>query len=130
MSLLEQRPEGILTIRQVQPGRITVEARELERSFLLAPDALVEDWGPASFEYIDEAAMQSIIALQPQLVILGSGQRQRFLPPRLQALLLRQGIGIESMDNGAAARTYNLLALEGRRAVAAFVLEASAASAE
>ena len=84
----------------------------------------IEPWPPATFDAIDEAALQPIIARAPQVVLLGSGARQRFLPARLQALLMQQGIGVESMDNAAAARTYNLLAQEGRKVLAAFVLPA------
>ena len=123
MSLLQQRPEGILSVRWVQADRIAVEQNELVHSFLLMPDRL-DPWPPLTFDAIDDAALQPIIALAPQVVLLGSGARQRFLPARLQALLMQHGIGIESMDNAAAARTYNLLAQEGRRVLAAFVLPA------
>ena len=122
MSLQENRPEGILAVRGVAGDRIAVGAREFGRSFLLAPDTLVEDWPPAAIDALDEAAIDAILALQPQVVILGTGARQRFLPPALQARLLARGVGVECMDNAAAARTYNLLALEGRRVVAAFLL--------
>jgi uncharacterized protein len=126
MSLVESRPEGVLVVRWVRSGSIAVGNRELERSFLLSPEQLVENWPAADIDAVDEAAIDAILALEPELVILGSGPRQRFLPPRLQARLLQRGIGIETMDNGAAARTYNLLASEGRRVVAAFVLPGSA----
>jgi uncharacterized protein len=126
MSLVESRPEGALVVRWVRSGSIAVGNRELERSFLLSPEQLVENWPAADIDAVDEAAIDAILALEPELVILGSGPRQRFLPPRLQARLLQRGIGIETMDNGAAARTYNLLASEGRRVVAAFVLPGSA----
>lgn len=122
MSLLEQRPEGILSVRWVRPDRIAVESRELDRSFVLAPDRIVEHWPPGSVEQIDDAALDVIASLGPQVVLLGTGPSQRFLPPIRQAALLRRGIGVESMDNAAAARTYNLLAQEGRRVVAAFLL--------
>ena len=55
-------------------------------------------------------------------MLLGTGSRLMFPPPRFQAALLRRGIGLETMDNAAAARTFNLLAGEGRRVVALFLL--------
>ncbi len=122
MSLVEERPEGFHSIRAVQTERIFVDDRTLEASFVLAPDQLVEQWPPRSVEQIDAATVEPIIALQPQLVLFGTGARQRFVAPAVQALLMQRGIGVESMDNAAAARTYNLLAQEGRRVVAAFVL--------
>jgi uncharacterized protein len=122
MSLQETRPEGVLTVRWVRDDRIAVAARELTTSFLLSPDALHEDWPVAAVEQIDAATVAPLLALQPELVLIGTGPRQRLLTPRQQVELLRHGIGIEAMDNAAAARTYNLLALEGRRVVAGFVL--------
>jgi uncharacterized protein len=38
------------------------------------------------------------------------------------AAFLKRGIGVETMDNGAAARTWDILAGEGRNVVAAFIL--------
>ena len=122
MPLLEQRPEGILTVRWVREDAIGVAEHELRRSFWLTPEQLVEAWPPTTTAAIDEAALAPILALQPQLLILGTGARQQFLAPRLQAQLYSRGIGIESMDNAAAARTYNLLASEGRKVAAAFLL--------
>jgi uncharacterized protein len=121
MGLQEDRPEGILAVRWVSTDKIAVEAREFERSFLLAPDAAV-DWAPTRLQDIDDDALQAILALEPQVVILGTGPTQCFLPPRQQAFLLGRGVGIECMDNAAAARTFNLLAQEGRRVIAAFLL--------
>ncbi len=64
----------------------------------------------------------SIAALNPEVVLLGTGERQVFPPREAIVALLKRRIGVEVMDNAAASRTYNLLASEGRRAVAAFML--------
>jgi uncharacterized protein len=123
MSLQQQLPDGTLRVRWVRVDAIGVEQQERRSSFLLGTGE-IRDWSPRSHGEIDEAALDAALALQPELLLLGSGPRQRFLPPRLQALLLARGIGVECMDNGAAARTFNLLADEGRRVVAAFLIEA------
>lgn len=122
MSLLEQRPEGMHLVRWVRDEVVAVGTRELRRSFLLAPETLVESWSPQSIEQIDAAAIDALLALQPALVLLGTGVTQRMPPPRLLATFLQRGIGLEAMDNAAAGRTFNLLASEGRRVVAAFLL--------
>ncbi|NUR23598.1 Mth938-like domain-containing protein [Frateuria sp.] len=122
MDLSLERPEGYLFIRRVGEASITVVDRELSSSFLLAPDRLVEDWPVAEVATLDESAGEAVRALQPELVLLGSGSRQRFPSAAFMAGFLRRGIGIEVMDNAAAARTYDLLAGEGRRVVAAFIL--------
>ena len=60
----------------------------------------------------------------PELVILGSGRRLRFVPPALLRPLIERRIGVETMDTAAACRTFNILAGEGRRVVAALLIEA------
>lgn len=122
MSLLEQRPEGVLAVRWVRADAIAIDQRELRASFLLTPTDLIADWAPSSVDAIDDAALDAIAALRPAVVLFGTGERQRFLHPKRLAALLTKGIGVESMDNAAAARTFNLLAAEGRNVVAAFVL--------
>ena len=117
-----ERPDGYLFVRRVSERSITVVDRELEASFLLAPDQVVEHWPVIDVETLDEAAGEAVRALRPEVVLLGTGTCQRFPAPLFMAGFLRRGIGIEVMDNAAAARTYDLLAGEGRRVVAAFIL--------
>jgi uncharacterized protein len=59
-----------------------------------------------------------ILALDPELVLLGTGQRQIFPPAAFRAQFLSAGIGFEVMDTGAACRTFNVLVAEQRRVVA------------
>ncbi len=59
---------------------------------------------------------------RPELVIFGSGERLQFVSPGLYRCLIEAGIGVETMDTGAACRTYNVLASEGRSVVAALLL--------
>lgn len=122
MDLSLDRPEGYLFIRRVGERTITVMDRELGASFLLAPDRVVEGWPIDDVASLDEAAGEAVRALGPEVVLLGTGNRQQFPSAVFMAGFLRKGIGIEVMDNAAAARTYDLLASEGRRVVAAFIL--------
>ena len=125
MQLIHDRAEGYFFIRPISHQVARVIDRDLHASFVICVDRVVENWTPTRVEEIDDEAMQIIANLQPELVILGTGERQQFPHPSLLATLLRSGIGVEVMDNRAAARTYNLLAAEGRRAVAAFLLSAA-----
>ena len=125
MQLLRQDPEGTLFVRRCEAQCIVLADRELSRSFLLAADRVVEDWPVAGIEALDAAAVEAILVLEPELVLLGTGPRQRFPSPALQALFLTRGVGLEVMDNAAAARTFNVLVAEGRRPVAAFMLPAA-----
>ena len=57
-----------------------------------------------------------------RVIVIGSGDRQVFAPAATQAACLQAGVGFEVMANAAAARTFVVLAGEGRRVVAGFVL--------
>lgn len=119
------RPGDYLFVRRVAERAITVVDRELTASFLLSPQRAVEQWPVTSAQALDDQHVQSVLELKPEVVLLGTGTRQQFPPAAFMAGFLRKGIGIEVMDNAAAARTYDLLASEGRRVVAAFILPAS-----
>ncbi|WP_066456375.1 Mth938-like domain-containing protein [Castellaniella caeni] len=54
----------------------------------------------------------------PEVVIIGTGTRQTFLPPDVIRPLLQLGIGVETMTTQAAARTYNILMSEERHVLA------------
>ncbi len=125
MDLSLERPEGFLYVRRVSARGVTVIDRELTRSFLLAPDRAVENWPITAADVLDAGHVDALLALQPELVVLGTGERQAFPAAAFMAGFLRKGIGVEVMDNAAAARTYNLLAGEGRRVVAGFILPAA-----
>ena len=122
MQLSQENPDFAYVLRGTTETGVLVNQRTLERSFLVAPAALVEDWPPASVDALEPAHMEAVLALKPALVILGTGARQRFPSAAVMAALLTRGIGLEAMDNAAAARTFNVLATEGRAVVGAFLL--------
>jgi uncharacterized protein len=122
MDLSLEPTEGFLLIRRVGSHSITLLDREVAGSFLLTPDGTVASWAVDVARALDDSHVDEVLALKPELVILGTGERQVFPAAAFMAGFLRRGIGIEVMDNAAAARTYNLLASEGRRVVAGFLL--------
>ena len=123
MQLNHERPDYAWVLRGADGRRARVNDRVLERSFALAPDRLIEDWAaPATAAALEPAHLDALLALAPELLVLGTGQRQVFPSPAVMAACLTRGIGIEVMDNAAAARTYNVLAGEGRKVVVALLL--------
>lgn len=122
MQLIHDRAEGYYFIRAVRENSVVVIDRELVSSFLIAADRVIEDWPPSTVADLDAQAMRVIADLAPELVILGTGNEQKFPPQPVLLPLLSKGIGVEVMHNAAAGRTYNLLAGEGRKVVAAFIL--------
>ena len=97
-----------------------VNERELHASFISAR-RLVEDWAAAPIADSAEQ-LEPLLALDPEVLVIGTGDTQGFPPPRTMAACLARGVGLEAMTNAAAARTFNVLASEGRRVVAGFIL--------
>ncbi|UWX04406.1 Mth938-like domain-containing protein [Pseudoxanthomonas sp. NC8] len=125
MQLSHERPDYAWVLRGADGQRARVNDLILERSFILTPDRLLEDWpAPATAAALESAHMAPLLAMSPELVILGTGSRQVFPSPAVLPACLTRGIGIEVMNNAAAARTYNVLAGEGRRVVVALLLAA------
>ncbi len=103
-------------------GYVMVNNLRYERSLVVLPDRLVEDWGVAAPEAMTVAHMEGLAALAPEVLLLGTGARLVFPEPALLAPLAAAGIGLEVMDTSAACRTYNILMAEGRRVAAAIIL--------
>ena len=122
MQLFQEAPDTRYQLRSADGELARVNERELRRSFVVSPEQLLDDWRPRDIDELQPSDMEALLALQPAVVLLGSGARQRFPAPAVLAACLGRGIGIEVMDNAAAARTFNLLAGEGRRVVAGFLL--------
>ena len=122
MQLMEQRDEGLFLVRAVAQDAVHVGDRKLTASFLLAPDRCIEHFTARSYSDFDATVIDSVLALKPAIVLIGTGTHQQLAPGAVMAGFLARGIGLEAMDSRAAARTYNLLAGEGRRVVAIFLL--------
>lgn len=125
MHLWLHGPDSEFFVRRCGAATITVGERELGRSFILSRDVLVADWGVTDVMSLVEADLDPILRLEPDVVLLGSGSSLRFPSPQMRAAFLARGMGLEVMDNAAAARTYNVLASEGRKVAAAFILSGS-----
>lgn len=123
MKLTDDILAGTNLVRAYAPGEIRVGETVLRRSCLLRADLLVTDWRPQTLRELTAADLDAVLALEPEIVVLGSGTRQQFPEPQLLAKLLSKGVGCEVMDTGAACRTYNVLASEDRRVVAALLLQ-------
>jgi uncharacterized protein len=91
------------------------------------PEMPPANWPVSSFDALNAQDFAQIEAASPDVVILGTGARQRFIHPKIVAALTARHVGVETMDNQAACRTYNILMAEGRRVALALILETPAA---
>ena len=123
MKLTDDKIVGANLVRSYGPGEVRVGESVVRRSCLISAAQLITDWRPQTIEELQLSDIDAILDLEPEIVVLGSGDRQRFPSHEWTAALLARGIGCEVMDTGAASRTYNVLVSEERRVVAAMFVQ-------
>lgn len=120
---LEADNFDVQTIQSYGPDWVSVQSEKIRHSVILSSQGQRVDWSCSRFEDLNEAHFAQLANFDAELIIFGSGKRIRFPHPAwLQALMVKR-VGLETMDTGAACRTYNILAGEGRRVVVALLLE-------
>lgn len=109
-------------IRAFKPGTIQVNEKVLNRSIIITPDELIENWEPQTIAELTAESLSTISALKPDILLIGTGSTLVFISLEIYGELINQGIGVEIMDTSAACRTYNALSAENRRVVAALII--------
>jgi uncharacterized protein len=100
---------------------VWVNGERHEGALLVPWKGAVQAWSAPAWADLQAVHFESLLSLGPELVIFGSGERLRFVAPALYRALIDARVGLETMDTGAACRTYNVLAAEGRSVVAALL---------
>jgi uncharacterized protein len=101
-------------------GYVLINGERRQTSVVVLPERTVE-WPASGFDALTPEDFAFVLDLKPEIVLLGTGERQRFPHPRLTRALAEAGIGVEVMDVQAACRTYNILVAEERRVAAALL---------
>lgn len=109
-------------VRDAAPGPAAPAERILKTSFIVSPARVVAEWAAPVAGAVDLPALEPALALEPEVMLLGTGTRLRWPAGGLVRAVNARGVGFEVMDTATACRTYNVLALEGRRVVAALIL--------
>ena len=126
LKLHQSRQAGINTFTGYGDGFVLVNGRRVERSIIVMPDALIEDWSATTFDALTAADLEVLTELDNEVVLLGTGPALRF--PRTElirpiaAKLAQSRAGLEVMDVQAACRTYSILVAEGRKVAAALLM--------
>jgi uncharacterized protein len=123
MKFAQIEDTGANLIESYDAGHVRINGRDYARGVVVSAQHIEVDWGPDDMTGLTVEHLEAALGASTQVLILGTGARQRFPAPEVQFALLRRGIGLEVMDTGAACRTYNILVSEGRDVVAALLLE-------
>ena len=116
---------SVQSISGYGPGWIGVGGEKITRSVIIGSGGERLTWGCNCFEELGTEHFAQLADMNTELVIFGSGKRIRFPQAAWIKPLIDKQTGIETMDTEAACRTYNILAAEGRRVVAALLLEST-----
>jgi uncharacterized protein len=122
MKLLQDTHYGAYYIRSYEPGHMLINETWFEQSIILTPTEIISPWTPLTLEELTHEQLAPIVALKPEVVLLGTGAKLRFPSQSLLAAFYVAQIGIEVMDTHAACRTYNVLISEGRQVVAGLLI--------
>ncbi len=114
--------DDINLIRGYAPGEVRIGEQVLHAPCIVAAEHLILDWPVAELTALTAAALAPVFALQPDVVLLGTGAKQTFPPQGVRQAFAAHNVGFEVMDLGAACRTYNILVQEERRVVAMLFL--------
>jgi uncharacterized protein len=118
------REEGnvLNAITAYAAGEIRMRDRVYYKSLIATREQVLEEWNPAAVEELAIGDFSRLLELAPDVVILGTGPKQRMPPQKLFAAFAARRIGLEVMDTGAACRTYNLLLSEFREVALALIV--------
>ena len=123
MKLHATNTQQYQTVTAYDEAGIEFNAIRYDHSLIVLPEVLPVVWDVTNFEALTPAHFEQIAGTEPDVVILGTGKKQKFIHPKLITALSAKHKGVECMDNQAACRTYNILMAEGRKVALALILE-------
>jgi len=120
LKLHASSPSALNTFSGYGDGFVMVNGQRHDASIIVLPEQLLA-WDIKGFDSLKETDFQVFLELNLEILLLGTGPKQRFPHPRLTQALMRERVGVEAMDLQAACRTYNILMAEQRRVAAALL---------
>lgn len=122
MKFAESDPNEGYFITLYDENTIQVNGKNFNNSLIISSQQLKTDWPPCSPKELNPDHFSNIVEMNPEVVLIGTGNILIFPPVETYAELIKLGIGVEIMDTGAACRTYNILSNEGRHVVCGLIL--------
>ncbi len=114
MKLHRDSTDGHYSFTGYGDDYVAINGKNHQGNLVLLPRRLIQDWTNATFDSLTQADFDFLAELKMEIMILGTGAKQRFPHPQLLQGLMRAGVGLEVMNTQAACRTYNILVAEGR----------------
>ncbi|WP_127470737.1 Mth938-like domain-containing protein [Thiomicrorhabdus aquaedulcis] len=122
MKFTEHRDSNVFAVKHYQPGLVKVNNLTFYNSFFITQHTTHDDWPCTAIEQLTPQLLDPLLAQKPEVIILGTGDKQTFPAPQLFAYCAQNQCGLEVMANDAACRTYNVLTSEDRDVVLALIM--------
>jgi len=119
---LDLEKSGRLVIRSFSNGEIHINDQVITTPVIVTTEKILCEWSPPRIEDLSIADFRLALESDPEVILFGTGSRQCFPDGALMVDILRKGVGFEIMDTAAASRTFNVLASEYRKVVAALLI--------
>ncbi len=118
--------DGINLIDAYGTDHVMINGQRYRGNLIVTATEIVTDWAISGFDNLSAADFDAIAKLHPEVVLIGTGSRQRFPAPAILRPLIETNTGFEVMDIAAVCRTYSLLVSERRAVAAALLFDAPA----
>jgi uncharacterized protein len=108
-------------IQSATDDSVLIGGRSYTLPLIIGAGRIVTGWAPRPIAELQLDDFQTVLELEPEVILFGTGRTHQFASIRLMTAIMSRGVGFEVMTNDAACRTYNILAAEDRRVVAALL---------
>jgi len=108
-------------IQSVTHESVLVGGNSYDLPVIISAGGIITGWSPRHIPDLELDDFQAALDLEPEVILFGTGKTHRFASIRLLTSIMSRGVGFEVMTTDAACRTYNILAAEDRRVVAALL---------
>jgi uncharacterized protein len=120
---LDNAVDSKYLIQSYTEDSFTINNERITSNIIISANKLIQNWPPQTIADLALQHLDEIITLEPEIVLLGTGNRLVFPDEMIISTIMSKHIGVETMDTGAACRCFNLLQSDGRNVVAALLLQ-------
>ena len=101
---------------------VEVNQERHQTSLIITPNQLLLEWPVKTIKDIKENSFEAIESFNIEIILLGTGNIQEHLEPKILEYFSKKNMAVECMNNQSACRTYNILANEERKVLLALML--------
>ena len=102
-------------------GNFLINGVLYTQSIIVTTESVINDWMPQTVADLTIGDFRKFAELDPEILILGTGEKLTFPDSSLFCPLIEQKCGYEIMSSRSACNTFNILLGDERKVVAALL---------